>query len=334
MLRSGISPAFLPDQISELVVIPVQRESVAMRVATVHNTDRHEFVYPLAIADPAAAWTAEGADITAAEISTGEGKCNPFKIAGLSVISNELAADSSPEAATMIGQGLARDIAAKVDAAFFGNTTSNGPAGLGSLASVSTTRANSTAYAVGDRVIGAGKLFECTVAGTSHTSAPSWPASGTVTDGTVTWKFLMWMQANGITPGASWANLDPFLEAIYASEGMGADVTAFCANPADALTLAQLKEATGSNKALLQPDPTQPTRRTIAGVPLYVSPSVAVGTVWGVPKAAVYMVVRNDTTLEVDKSRYFESDSTAIRAIMRVGIAFPMPGAVQRVYIA
>lgn len=49
----------------------------------------------------------------------------------------------------------------------------------------------STAYALGDIVtlVASGAVMQVTVAGTSHTSAPTAPAYGaTVTDNTVTWK--------------------------------------------------------------------------------------------------------------------------------------------------
>ena len=54
-------------------------------------------------------------------------------------------------------------------------------------------RANSTAYGVGQQVVPTtlnGFVYECTVAGTSNSSAPTWPTTigGTVTDGTVTWR--------------------------------------------------------------------------------------------------------------------------------------------------
>ena len=49
---------------------------------------------------------------------------------------------------------------------------------------------------------------------------------------------------------------------------------------------ATLKEfaAVGSNKPLLSSDPTQPTHRQIAGVPLYVSPAVGADLVRAIPR--------------------------------------------------
>lgn len=52
-----------------------------------------------------------------------------------------------------------------------------------------TAWAASTAYTVGQRVNANSKVYECTVAGTSGTSAPS-HATGEAVDGTVTWKYI------------------------------------------------------------------------------------------------------------------------------------------------
>jgi hypothetical protein len=54
-------------------------------------------------------------------------------------------------------------------------------------------RTTSTAYALGDQVVGSHgtiySVYKCTTAGTTGSSAVTWPASGTVTDGTVIWTF-------------------------------------------------------------------------------------------------------------------------------------------------
>jgi hypothetical protein len=64
--------------------------------------------------------------------------------------------------------------------------------------------------------------------------------------------------------------------------------------PQYATALGKLKEATGSNKGLLQPDPTQPTRTLVGGVPVIVSPDVSTPAIWGIDKR--YSLVISATT--------------------------------------
>jgi len=264
--------ALLPDQIGDLIVQPVEAESTAMQVSTVVRTGSHKYRIPLVLEDPSAAWVAEGAEITADDANVDELDVIPAKVAGLTIVTRELAEDSSPAAAEVVGQGLARDIARKIDGAFFSSLASPAPDGLPDLAGVSDVDA-----------------------------------------------------------GGAWANADPFVEAIFAAEAVGAVLTSFVANPADALALMSLKAATGSNQPLLGVDPSVPTRRSIQGVALWTSPFVAEGTVWGVPQARVQIVLRDDVRLEVDRSVYFTSDRVAVKATMRVGFGFVHPAAVVKV---
>lgn len=261
----------LPDQIGALVVQPVRELSVALRVTTVVGTSSNQFRVPVLTGDAGAAWTPEGGVITPDDADFSEIIVTPAKLAGLSIVSRELAEDSAPSAQALVGQSIAASIARQVDLALFGDTTSNGPDGLLSLEDVS------------------------------------------VVDTT-----------GGIT------NVDVFAEALSAAEVEGAEITAWVANPLDVLALSQLKRQEASNEPLLGFDPSQPTRRQILGIPLVSSPAVAVGDIWGIPLTKVMAVVREDTTLDIDRSAYFNSDSIGIRATMRVGFAFPHPAAIVR----
>lgn len=133
MLRADASGIIRPEEVGQLVVQPVGKTSVAMQVATVVFTDSAEYRIPVVENDVAAAWTPEGDEIDASNAGIGEVVVAPKKLAALTVISNELASDSSPEAAAIVGESIARDIARKIDAAFFGDTTANGPDGIESI---------------------------------------------------------------------------------------------------------------------------------------------------------------------------------------------------------
>ncbi|OBG50181.1 phage major capsid protein [Mycolicibacterium fortuitum] len=132
-------------------------------------------------------------------------------------------------------------------------------------------------------------------------------------------------------------NLDPFAEGISLAEQQGAVPTAWVASPTTALQLAKLKREADSNEQLLQPDPTLPTRRAIAGVPLLVSPAVEDFEIWGIPGtpdtagAFSFVVQAQEATLDVDKSVYFTSDRLAIRATLRVAFGWPHTKAVVRI---
>jgi len=272
---TGVATAFTPDDVAALVIQPVSRMSVAMQAATVVPTDSTSLRFPVITDDPSGSWVAEGAEIPVSDAESDEIVVTPSKLATLTVISSELADDGSPEAQQVIGDGIARDVAKKIDAAFFGNTITNGPSGLLSVSGVQV-----------------------------------------------------------VDTGASIANTDVFADALSQAETVGALITSFVANPADILTLAKVKKATGSNEPLLGNDPTQPTQRTVLGVPLIPSPAVSAGTIWAIPRDRVFIVLRKDTTLAISEHSHFTSDRISIRAITRVGFGFPHPGALVRMYDA
>lgn len=265
--------AFLPQAAGKLIVQPALAASIAAQVSTVVNTGSGTFRIPIVSADPTAAWTPEGTAIDASDPTLAELAVVPKKLAGLVVVSRELIEDSNPASAEVIGQGLARDIAKKLDAAFFANTTANGPSGLLSLTTSTATETET-----------------------------------------------------------SFDTLDSFASAMFTVEGIGANVDSWITSPAEALALTTLKElSTGSNKPLLGADPTQQTARSVYGRPLYVSSAVGTKTAWGVPRDRVFLVVRSDARIEVDRSAFFTSDQVAVKATMRVGFGFPHPLAIVKV---
>lgn len=137
-----------PDQVEQLIVQPVESASVALQAATLVTTAATRTKIPRVTADPSASWVAEGAEIGTSDPTVDDITVTPEKLAGLVVVSTEAAEDTSPAAADMIGDGLARDIAKKLDAAFFGSSPdgSSQPDGLEDLAGVSEVDAG-TAWA-------------------------------------------------------------------------------------------------------------------------------------------------------------------------------------------
>jgi HK97 family phage major capsid protein len=125
----------LPGDYADLIVGPVSRAAVALdeRVSTMHTTVARTMHVPVVDSDAAASWVAEGAEIAPTDPTLHELTITPAKVAALNVVSSELAHDSSPAAAEIVGDGLARSIAAKLDDAYFGALASPAPSGLGGL---------------------------------------------------------------------------------------------------------------------------------------------------------------------------------------------------------
>jgi HK97 family phage major capsid protein len=268
--------SYLPSDFGALLVATATQMSVVMQTTTVVNTASSEFRMPTISGEVAAGWYSENSEITLADATAGEEVVRPRKIAGLSKLSVELVNDSSPQAAGVVGDSIARSIAAGIDAAFFGSATGAGvpPKGVGALTDSQVTKV----------------------------AAP-----------------------------AAWANIDPFLEATFKVEAEGGSLTSFIANPADAQLLAMLKRATDSNEPLLAPDATSPTTRRLAGLPLFTSSAVTPGTIIGIDATRIFTVLGTDVTVDVDRSRYFDSYSVGVRGVARVGFGFPHSKSVARI---
>ena len=129
----------LPAEYGSLITQPVTEAAIAFdtRVAQTVRTDGKEFRIPVLVEDAAAAWTAEGEEIAPTDPVLDEITTTPSKVAGLTIISRELAEDSSPAAAELVGASLARAITLQVDRGFLGNLAAPAAKGLDSLTDVS-----------------------------------------------------------------------------------------------------------------------------------------------------------------------------------------------------
>ncbi|MFF4320978.1 phage major capsid protein [Streptomyces sp. NPDC001568] len=134
-----------------------------------------------------------------------------------------------------------------------------------------------------------------------------------------------------VSAPAAYANLDPFEEAVSKSEAAGGRITHWVTGAATALEIAKLKDTSGSNRGLLNPDLAVEGRRTILGRPVVVSPYVPADVVYGISKEDFLVVTREDTRLDVDHSAYFSSDRVGVRGTMRVAFAMPVPAAHVRI---
>lgn len=136
------TPALLrPEQVDQLLVAPTFGYSVAAQVLRIFRTNSTSARLPVVTADPVAEWVAEGAEITPSDPAISEIVITPPKVAGLTIISRELADDSSPEAAQAVGDGLARDLARRIDQALFSSIAAPAPDGLADLTGTSTVAA-------------------------------------------------------------------------------------------------------------------------------------------------------------------------------------------------
>lgn len=123
MDTTSANQTFLPSYIGPLVITPALARSVAAQVSTVVQTGGqvNEFRVPIVSGDPTADWIDENEEITPSDATFDETDSKYRKLAALTRISNELAEDTDPAAQGLIGAGLARDLARKVDNAFFGD---------------------------------------------------------------------------------------------------------------------------------------------------------------------------------------------------------------------
>ena len=129
MVSTSQPRAFLNSAVGNLIVRPLQAQSVALRAATMVRIDEasNSFRVPVVTEDPAVAWVAEGEEIPASGAKLAEDTDLFHKLAGLTTVSSEFLNDSSPAVAEIVTKGLARSLALKLD------TQGVGKVGLGGV---------------------------------------------------------------------------------------------------------------------------------------------------------------------------------------------------------
>lgn len=132
-----------PAQIEASLVKPLETiAAIALCSTIVRTAGMSALRIPTTAATPTASFVAEGAEIPVTDADLDELILNPRKLAGLSVITSELAQSSTPQAADIVGRGLAKDIAKKLDMGAFGTLSAPAPPGLATLSGVKAVTAH------------------------------------------------------------------------------------------------------------------------------------------------------------------------------------------------
>jgi HK97 family phage major capsid protein len=147
------------------------------------------------------------------------------------------------------------------------------------------------------------------------------------------------------TNGAALSNLDVFSDALGMLAEENAEGSAIVMHPRNWRALTKIKDlTTGSNRPVLidaAGAPTDGPRRAIQGVPVYLTSQISVAETQGTATTAnsiyvydakqIVVVMRQEVTVEADRSVAFSSDRTALRAILRLDMVVPNPDAVVRI---
>lgn len=138
--NTGAGGVIVPDDFQASFFDALVAQSVGLRAGfRVVRTNRDVMKVPRVDSDPAAAWTSEAGTITAADPGYTELSATPRKLATLTVMSNELIADSNPSVIGLLEMQVARALALKLDLGFFeGSGTAPEIRGLKNVTGIST----------------------------------------------------------------------------------------------------------------------------------------------------------------------------------------------------
>ncbi|WP_084844437.1 phage major capsid protein [Prescottella equi] len=116
------------------VVTPMPRLSAALSTTNRITSEFSRVQVPVIRGDASTAWVPEGQLIGESEPDIDTIEASPRALKALTPVSNEALKSGIGDLAALAMNSLSNDLASKVDAAFYANTTANGPKGLGSIA--------------------------------------------------------------------------------------------------------------------------------------------------------------------------------------------------------
>ncbi|WP_377640101.1 phage major capsid protein [Oryzobacter terrae] len=127
--------------------------------------------------------------------------------------------------------------------------------------------------------------------------------------------------------------IDPYIDSMAQMEAAGSTPTVIFANPLDWAALAKVKESTGSNRPVLvaSSGPTLASSRSLNGLPVEISSGVPQGAAYVVDGTRTAVVVRQDGSVEADRSIGFRNDITVVRVVGRFAFGFLYASATARI---
>lgn len=294
----GTSPIAPPDQ-GDLIVVPLLRESLALNVATLIRTDRSTVRVPILDEDVPSGWTPEGSEIVHGEPDMRQAVLTPHKVAAVTTLSNELVSDSTPEAAAMVGQSIARSMRRVLDGSFLVDAGTEDEAGQ-PLASVGVL---ATPGVVDGGTFTAGTDANLDVLSDAINAVLR--ADGiadTIVMSPQTWGVISQLKATS----------DSAVPLLGSPAGMAVQ-------PGTASAPGQASAVSGANAG--QPQTGGPQRPSLFNAPVFVDSTVPDSMIGVWDSRAVAVALRNDVSLQSDSSARFSADSTMIRGTIRCDYA-------------
>ena len=133
--RADQDSVFLAHEIGQLVDQQVRAKAIAGHISQGFSTSRPAVDFPLLTTPVTTSFIAELDALPLSNAGTSHVTSTAYKVAGATQASTEMLNDLNPEIASLIGASIANQIVWSLDTAVLGNTTTNGPSGLLSLAS-------------------------------------------------------------------------------------------------------------------------------------------------------------------------------------------------------